>query len=66
MQFYEYVYIFLILTAVLYWTSSSSSSNYVYSNPGKSVNVLNLDGQKDNLVDFACTATSNNCTFYIE
>lgn len=66
MQFYEYVYIFLILTAVLYWTTSTSTMNEVYSDPSKSTNVFNLYNKKDNLVDFACTPSANNCNFYIE
>lgn len=66
MDYYNYVILFLLITAIIYWTSSTKKSNVVYGDPSKAVNVLNFYGKKYNLADFSCTPATNNCTFYIE
>ena len=65
-SYYGYIFLFLIITSIVYWTSSTKKMNVKYTDPSKSVNVVNLYGKEDNLVDFSCTPATNNCTFYIE
>jgi hypothetical protein len=66
MQLYEYVFLFLIITSIFYWISSTKKINVIYSDPTRSINVFNIGNKKNNLVDFSCTPENNNCTFYIE